>query len=711
MHSVLNWPDRQFLSLFCIDKLDELLKQNDIQNAKSHILDHYANRIRKGWLAAPRTITDLRVNLDELEDENLFEIANSILDYKISPEGTAPRTKPNGMIDWCYNPIGSREWILRLNRHQWWPLLGSAYGKSGDERYANAFVNQLVNWILNNPPPIKREENSPTWRLMEVALRLRVSWIPCFGLFYHSPEFKDDIKILMLRSIYDHARFLSFFKTTRNHLLRESNGLAYVSTYYPEFRDAKKWLQIALSRFEKEVKKQINQDGSHIEMSTGYQWLAVDEFEQMYKLLRTKNLSLPNENLASYLEKMYSMLAYVVRPDGTFPEINDGFIRWSYHRLTRAGKIFDRDDLTYIGTAGQEGSPPQKTSVGFNDAGLYVMRSDWTKNTRYLIFDAGPYGGYHGHEDKLSIELYAFGQPFIVDSGSYTYDREDPYRSYFVGSQGHNTVLVDEMSQIRRWYRINMNPQPAKGNYATWVSRAEFDYVSSSYSEGYSAFSLKKPANPKIIDDVIHTRRILFVKPDYWIMVDEVQAARSHDYQLIFHTPPEILPIILEDNKVVLTNKSKAARLYLIPANPETIDVHWLKGSKNPIQGWYSLDHHCKTPSATVIFEQKNKSTTVLATLLYPVHFGQTDDELRIEPIEVTGGSGIAFTVITPFGRDYFMFSRDNSVKRFASFQSKGIVAGVRKDRQGNILSQLESGVEVNSRYLNYDSNNNPKRL
>ena len=76
------------------------------------------------------------------------------------------------------------------------------------------------------------------------------------------------------------------------------------------------------------------------------------------------------------------------------------------------------------------------------------MRSDWTEDARWLIFDTGPYGGPHGHEDKLSFELFAYGAPFIVDPGSYTYNRSDPYREYFVGSQGHNTVLVDNKSQV-----------------------------------------------------------------------------------------------------------------------------------------------------------------------------------------------------------------------------------------------------------------------
>ena len=88
------------------------------------------------------------------------------------------------------------------------------------------------------------------------------------------------------------------------------------------------------------------------------------------------------------------------------------------------------------------------------------MRSDWetAPNARYLLFDAGPYGGYHGHEDKLNLEMYAYGQTFIVDPGCHNYDEADPYRAHFVSSHAHNTLLVDGKSQIRRWYRENLRP-------------------------------------------------------------------------------------------------------------------------------------------------------------------------------------------------------------------------------------------------------------
>lgn len=690
MVSAQTFSDKAFLSLFNLKEVSTLLAQGNMPPAKAALVSYLGRRDKPAWPRPPATITDLRLNIDELSKEELISLADCVLEYRFTPDGAVPRIDSDGQIDWNYNPISSPEWLWRLNRHQWWPVLALAYERTGDERYAMAFVSQMLDWVNKNPPPPRKNELSPTWRLMEVGLRVRVSWIPAFALFYKSPTFTDEAKLIMLRSILDHARFLSLFRTERNHLLRESNGLAYVSVYFPEFKEAKLWRQVALKRLDDELTKQVNHDGSHIEVSTGYQWLVADEFEKTYDLLRSNNLSLPKEDLAAWLEKMYLFLAYLVRPDGTFPEINDGFLRWKYTRLAQIGKKLGRDDLIYLGTAGNQGTLPQKTSVGFNNAGLYVMRSDWSREACYLIFDAGPYGGFHGHEDKLSIEVFAFGKPFIVDSGSYTYEKRDPFRNYFVGSQGHNTVLVDGQSQIRRWKRENLIPKRTLGNYATWISQVDFDYVAATYDDGYGFFSLEKPEEPKIIKDVIHTRRILFVKPEYWVIVDELQSTIPHTFQLLFHTHPEMKVMAKGDNRVALGTAPDTACLYLIPDDTIDTEVRWLAGSESPIQGWYSVDHHRKTPSNVVVYERKNSLSAIMTTLLYPCPLGQSGDQANIERLKVFGGNGLAFVITTNRGRDYVMFSQDDSLKEFGPYQSKGIIAGIRTDSKGDVQTQFE---------------------
>ena len=654
------------------------------------LLAHMRSRVSSAWPATPAIIRDLRINTDKMHSEEVVALADSILARRFVLRMQSPEVTPLGSIAWHVSPTTDPEWLWALHRHQWWPVLGLAYGRTGDERYAAAFVSEMVDWVRENPPPARKDERSPSWRLMEVGLRMRVSWIPCFAQFYESSTFTDDAKMTMLRAIYDHARFLLLFRTNRNHFLRESNGLVHVGVSFPEFREADSWRQAAIARLDGILDEQLFDDGVHFEVSTGYQSMVIDEFQSVYDLLSAHVPSLLGDDLAYRLEKMYQVLAHVVRPDGTFPYVNDGSFYFGCDQLARAGEALGRDDFVYVGTNGSRGSAPADTSAAFDDGGLYVMRSDWSPDARYLMFNAGPYGGPHGHEDKLSIELFAFGQPFIVDSNAYTYDKADPYRGYFVSSQAHNTVLVDGQSQVRRWQKDSLHPSKAAFKWASWISQPMFDYVSASYGDGYGQFRMRRSEGDSVIKDVVHTRRVLFVKPDYWVIVDELVASSRHEYQVLFHTVPGVEATAGVGNAVILGTGARAPALHIVPAEFDDGKVRWLVGSEDPLQGWYSPGTGKKTPAAVVMFERGDCTSTVITTLLYPSPPDRTDDTVTIEPLSVSKGEGLAYIVTTHRGQDALMVSGDDGPKSFGPYESEGVVAGIRSDHRGRVFARFE---------------------
>jgi hypothetical protein len=682
--------DEAFLELFVLEEVQKHLSSGNVDHAMSALLDHYQNRTVPSWPSPPRTLTDLRFDLDKISQEELIRKANMLVDLRVTPDGKKPQIDSDGNIAWATNLNTTPEWLYRLNRHGWWPVLGLAYKLTGNEIYPRTFENQLLDWIKKCPPPSKISEKSPNWRLMEAALRMRVSWIPSFAIFLKSSNFSPEAKMAMLRSIYDHARFLSLFKTRLNHLLREINGLACVSVYFPEFREAKEWLDIALSRLEGEVLVQINPDGSHVEVSTGYQWLVLDELEAAYDLLKVHDSSSLAETLGTILKKMYELLVYVIRPDGTFPEINDGFLRWKHHRMVEAAKKFERSDFLFVGSDGLQGTPPAQCSKAFENAGWYVMRSGWSTDARYLFFDAGPHGGYHGHEDKLSIEVFAFGQSFVVDSGSYTYEKENPYRAYFVGSQGHNTVLVNGLSQMRRWMDEPPSNQKKPESFATWISNETCDYVSSCYAGGYGEFSLEKPKKKALITDVRHTRHVLFVKPDYWMLADEIEASHPYCYDILFHTPPGIAVKEAGNKQIILSKSDDGPGLRIIPAEPGNVEVSCVAGTETPIQGWYSVGHLKKTPSEVVIYRSDNRESVLLLTLLFPFRSGKSKEQVALKSLAVRGGDGKALMIEVGSGVDYLMLSRDQIQKQFGGHESSGGVCLIRTDREGQVLKRFD---------------------
>ena len=622
VQSVQSSTDEDFLKLFDFEPGGD--------DSVSDLLQHYEERVGANWPEIPDVLTDLRIDLTRMTDDEVIERAEYALNGDVHSSGLRPSMTKHGSFDWKTNPSSSREWLHKLHRHGWWPLLAAAFERTGDEKYARAFVTQLVDWIDMNPIPAQKSERLFGWRLMEVGLRMRVSWIPVFGAFYKSATFSDAAKMKMLRSILDHARFLSKFYTNRNHLLRESNGLLAIGLCFPEFQESRGWVEEAVSRLDTELGEQINNDGSHIEMSVGYQWLTVDEFEVTRSLLNRYQRELAPSMLDAAVHKMYEFLAAIIRPDRTFPQLNDGFILWGAGWLAEVGRREGWTTIEYAATTGQSGTKPDYCSCSFPNAGIHVMRSDWSADAHYLIADTGPYGGPHGHEDKLSFELSAYGALFIVDPGSYTYNKIDPYREYFVGSQGHNTVLVDQNSQARRRYPQHMQPSVRDDQHGLWLSNDEFDHASGHYDEGYAPFSMTPTSDTTVDTDVTHHRDFVFVKPDYWVVVDRLVGSEQHDFTFLFHLAPDVAVESLSGSSALLRCTSNGAQLVLTGVTEHEMAGEAISGQESPIQGWYSEDHYKKCPSPVLSFNISNARSAAVTWVLYPLPPGANPEQVQV---------------------------------------------------------------------------------
>jgi hypothetical protein len=172
-----------------------------------------------------------------------------------------------------------------------------------------------------------------------------------------------------------------------------------------------------------------------------------------------------------------------------------------------------------------------------------VMRDGWCRSANFLVLDCGPHGALtcaHAHADALAIEVAAHGCPFLVDAGTYTYTGSLDERDYFRRTAAHNTVTVDgESSSVPtsafRWGHI------ARSQLIAWVSHPRFDYFDGSH-DGYAR--LAKPA--------IHSRSVLFLKRDYWVIRDRIASRGFHRVSVHFHCAPGVTARI-DDRALVLT--------------------------------------------------------------------------------------------------------------------------------------------------------------
>lgn len=570
------------------------------------------------------------------------EAAERALRHQFSSIGIAHQFGPR--IDWAFDKPAdaglapNNEWTWQLNRHAEWLALSRAYRDTGDEKYAREFVAQMTAWVRDCPLP-ETAGNVPrsAWRTIETGIRAAQVWPELWFRFLRSAAMTDEALLAFLGAYVDHARHLMAFHTTGNWLAMEGNGLFHVGVLFPEFKDAANWRDTAAGWIYAELDNQVYPDGVQIELASGYHHVSLNNFLQVYRIARLNDVALPGDFLKR-LEKMYDFDVYGATPTRRLPGVQDGGYFDVRAALRDAAQLFPgRPDFLWYGSDGIKGRPPADASHAFPYAGYFVQRSGWDPNARWLWFDGGPFGYGHQHEDKLQILLEAYGKSFLVDPGNYTYERSK-WRSYFIDSPAHNVVLVDGEPQRRRGARSRMEYVVQQPLPHVWAAGKDFDYVEATYDEAFGA---------SVGWGVQHTRAVLFIKPDFWVMMDRLTAVdgKEHAYEALFHFD---CPVRADALRVFTQNPGEANLTVL--ARPDTgLAVRIVQGQQDPVQGWLTKGIGAVRPAPVAIYRAQGK-TVYLLYVLAPAPAGARDPVRAVEPLD---GDPAAARIVFRDGKSY----------------------------------------------------------
>jgi hypothetical protein len=554
-------------------------------------------------------------------------------------------------IDWHFDKTAepgsayapNNEWTWQLNRHAEWTALARAYRRTHEEKYAREFVAQMLSWVKDCPMP-KDAGNVPrsAWRTIETGIRAGDVWPEIWYTFVKSPALTDDALLAFLGAYLDHAHHLMAFHTTGNWLAMEGNGLFHVGVLFPEFRDAAAWRVTGGKWIYDELNNQVYPDGVQIELSSGYHHVSLNNFLAVYKIAKLNGVELPPDFLKR-LEKMYDFDAYGAMPDGRLPGVQDGNYYPVRRALEEAAALFpDRADFRWHATGGKEGKPPQEMNHAFPWAGYFVMRSGWDPDARFLWFDGGPFGYGHQHEDKLQLIVEAYGKLLLTDPGNFTYERSK-WRSYFIDSFSHNVVLVDGQPQRRRGAPRDtyIARQPAA---AIWGE----DYVEATSDENFGG---------EVKNTVTHTRAVLFVRPDFWVVLDTLKAkdGKEHSYDALFHFEDKV-----KANALRLTTQNAAEANLTVAARPDPgMSLKIVEGQEDPVQGWLPAGGNRVRPAPVGIFSARGVTREMLYVLA-PSPKGGPDPVRGVEPL---GADSRAARITLTDGRAYEVRFRAGSAE------------------------------------------------
>ncbi len=600
----------------------EAIGQGKMDEAKTLFLEHMRNR------SGPPGPT-----LDKISDTVLHpdwqKISNLALDGQYGTMGYFTRFTDA----WTDTNGDTHRWVLQedplqlnwarcnghLNRHFHWVSLAKTWKESGDGRYAKQFSDEVFDWVSREPffwdrtPTIGglnlMDGTTFRWGYMNtsnIGRRLELTWWPAYEAFRKAPEFRDDAHVAMLLGMIRQADLISnpsSFAVHDDGAAHTTMALLQTAMLLPEFTASAGWEKLALKRWDEVLARQFHPDGSHVSLSTGYNWATILTLENFIRHFEQFEIEPP----ARYIDQLERALEHpllISTPSQTQIPLNDGGWSMVDDHYRRSLRWFPhREDFKWLATKGAEGNSPEKKSLYFENAGQFLMRTGWGEGEQYLFFGAGPWGASHGKQDALNIYTQFGSHLLIRDAGRGSYSG--------IGNTVHagrslsfNTLSPDwaQENSIPHWKQeMHRGFGPPKRR---WVSNDQYDY-----GEGTFEYGWHRPGEHiqgKWVRQVIFVKGEQPARDGYYVVIDTVEPVEEkertwrHPWQLNLN-PPDIG--VRDSDKSVVAISSGAA-LQILPVDPVgDLGIRVIQGQEDPeLLGWRVYDKTA-TPYPTPTYE------------------------------------------------------------------------------------------------------------
>ena len=411
-----------------------------------------------------------------------------------------------------------------------------AYAITGEEKYARRAADILLGYADRyRKYPYHASSKIGTWarrsgghieeQTLDEAGMMSRSIAPAYDLlkagdFLTSEEdraVREGLLVPMLENIEKNRAGKSNWQTWHNAAI-----LAGGAVLGDESR-VERALTAPGNGFAEQMRISVTEDGMWYENSWGYHFYTLSAMIKIAESARRIGVDVWSH---PRFKRMFTIAPAYAMPGGRLPRLGDdvnsslgsaaGRLEFAYHayRDPQMEPYLSKKptwDSIMLGRAtGNTGPVPKQKSRDFPAAGHVILRSGGKKEITSLL-TYGPYGGFHGHLDKLSFVLYAHGKELGVDPGrarSQAY-RLPIHRNWYKATLSHNTVTVDGKSQ-----------KGASGELLEFEVRPEKITVVAKCDKAYPG--------------VTHVRR-LEQTPNELRIVDELTSDEEHRYDWFYH--------------------------------------------------------------------------------------------------------------------------------------------------------------------------------
>lgn len=532
----------------------------------------------------------------------------------------------NNTTHWCDYPTFSRE--LGDIKDVWEPSrfalafwLVRAFALTGDSAVVQDYWRLFDSWTQQNPPNM-----GPNWKCgQETAIR-------CFGMCFALYAFADD-PATNDRHVADMAKLMAVsaeriekninyaYSQKNNHGMSEAIGLLTIGLLFPELKQSAHWAAKGRDYLEREIARQIYDDGSYVQHSMNYHRVMLHDCLWAARLAQLNGRSLSDAALARIDAAGEFLHAMLDGESGGVPNhgANDGAnvlplaaCDYSDFRPTVQAARFRATGKPVLPNGpwnemliwlyGIESHA--STGVALDRTGRQAASGTLNAEPASRRFDAGGYYTLHhgdswgmirchtyhdrpAHLDMLHLDLWHRGVNVLSDSGTYRYFAPDEpaAEKYFKGIAAHNTIELDGRNPLDLVSRFLWMPWPA----AECIEHSTDRFQGEHYAYDRSPWR------------VVHRRTVELGGPGVWIVTDELMGSGEHEIALRWH---------VADGKTDFLPDVRSLAVYY-PKSRLLLQVHGPKGlqlTEAPrgvsdamhLSGWESRYYMERTPRTTM---------------------------------------------------------------------------------------------------------------
>lgn len=409
-------------------------------------------------------------------------------------------------------------WAYNLNYMDWLQQKDISFEEGC--RWIDQFIEELSNNHIGLDP-------------YPIALR-GINWIKFISEYWRIIEYNRLQR--WNNSLYSQYVLLTKkieYHLMGNHLLEDAFSLFIASLY---FRKAN-WYRKYSNLLKKELEEQILPDGAHYEQSPMYHCILLDRLLDCYNFsfhnIRFESQAEFNSFLQKKIIEMLGHMESITYRDGSIPLLNDS----AYDIAPSPAMLKD-----YAQRLGLAWKAIPMRQCGYRKLNLKQIE---------VIIDVGnitaSYQPGHTHADIFNYEMRISGNPFVVDTGISTYEKNSR-RQYERSSAAHNCVVVSGKNSSEVWggFRVGKRAKVfllADNNY--FVEARHNGYVVSCHR----SFSLSEEA--LVIQDKIDIQAISYIHlaPGVEILSVSKNKIRT-DRAVIAIEGSEIIDVLINKGKV-----------------------------------------------------------------------------------------------------------------------------------------------------------------